>query len=104
MVGWDFWRWERNGAYLGIPLSNYLGWFAVAFVIALVFSMVSRAAPFHLVTQVPQSPLVAVFIITWLLQFIGQMVFWKLRVSAVVGFLVMGLFVAATLLRAGGVF
>jgi putative membrane protein len=104
MVKWDFWRWKRKGVYLGIPVSNYLGWFAVAFVIALVFSMISRAAPVHLVIQVPKAPLVGVFVITWLLQFIGQMLFWKLRVSAVVGFLVMGLFVLATALRAAGLF
>jgi putative membrane protein len=103
MVSWEFWKWERNGAYLGIPVSNYAGWFGVAFLIAIIFSMISRAAPLHLVVQVPQSPLVAVFVITWILQFVGQMVFWKLRVSAVVGFLVMGAFVALAALRAAGV-
>lgn len=103
MVTWGFWKWERKGAYLGIPLVNYLGWFAVAFFIALVFSAISRLAPVHLVAGVPEAPMVAVFVVTWILQFIGQLVFWKLRVSAIVGFLVMGLFVAATVARLAGV-
>jgi putative membrane protein len=28
MVGEGYWRWDRLGAYRGIPLSNYIGWFA----------------------------------------------------------------------------
>jgi len=28
MVGEGYWRWVRNGAYRGIPLTNFLGWFA----------------------------------------------------------------------------
>ena len=27
MVGEGYWAWARRGAYRGIPLSNYLGWF-----------------------------------------------------------------------------
>lgn len=28
MVGEGYWRWARRGAYRGIPVVNYLGWFA----------------------------------------------------------------------------
>jgi putative membrane protein len=28
MVGEGYWRWAKRGAYRGIPLSNYVGWFA----------------------------------------------------------------------------
>ena len=28
MVGEGYWRWLGRGAYRGIPISNYLGWFA----------------------------------------------------------------------------
>ena len=27
MVGEGYWRWTRPGAYRGIPMSNFLGWF-----------------------------------------------------------------------------
>jgi putative membrane protein len=44
LVAWDLlldplavsthaWRWEQSGPYHGVPWSNFLGWFAVAFVI-----------------------------------------------------------------------
>jgi len=26
MVGEGYWRWDRGGAYVGVPLSNYAGW------------------------------------------------------------------------------
>jgi len=31
------WIWEGGGPYYNVPLSNYLGWFAVAFIICFVF-------------------------------------------------------------------
>jgi putative membrane protein len=95
MVKWDFWRWKKEGAYLGIPVSNYVGWFVVSFAITAALSLLSRLFGFSLETELRQEPLVIVFLITWLLQFIGQLFFWKLRISAVVGFVAMGLFAAA---------
>ena len=50
MVMWDFcfdpvkstveraWIWEGGGAYHGVPVSNYLGWFLTVFLIYLVFA------------------------------------------------------------------
>jgi len=95
MVKWDFWRWEKDGAYLGIPISNYIGWFIVSFLITAALSLLSRLFGFSLENELRQEPLIIVFLITWLLQFIGQLFFWKLRVSAIVGFLTMGLFAVA---------
>ncbi len=31
-----YWRWENPGAYYGIPLHNFIGWFAVSLVIFIV--------------------------------------------------------------------
>jgi uncharacterized membrane protein len=32
-VSTSAWRWEQSGPYHGVPWSNFVGWFAVAFVI-----------------------------------------------------------------------
>jgi uncharacterized membrane protein len=51
MVMWDFcldpirstiegaWIWEEGGAYHGVPISNYLGWYLTVFVIFQVFAL-----------------------------------------------------------------
>jgi uncharacterized membrane protein len=51
MVMWDLcldpikstiegaWVWEDGGAYLGVPISNYLGWYLTMFVIYQVFAL-----------------------------------------------------------------
>jgi putative membrane protein len=50
MVMWDFcldpirstidgaWIWENGGVYLGVPISNYLGWYLTVFLIFQVFA------------------------------------------------------------------
>ena len=40
MVGEDYWRWARPGHYRGIPVSNYLGWFATGLVVMAVLEAV----------------------------------------------------------------
>lgn len=101
MVKWDFWRWRRGGAYLGIPLVNYVGWFIVAFAITAALALIAAAAGIALFDSIPHAPLILVFLVTWLLQFIGQFVFWGLRTSAIAGFVAMGLFAAAMVVRLG---
>lgn len=83
MVGWGFWVWESPGAYFGIPLSNYLGWIVVSAVITLA------ANP----KDLPVGPLSLVYVLTWLLQTIGQGIFWSQPGPAVVGFIGSGIFV-----------
>ena len=51
MVMWDFcldpirstidgaWVWENGGAYYGVPISNYVGWYLTVFVIFQVFAL-----------------------------------------------------------------
>jgi lycopene beta-cyclase len=80
MVDWGIWAWDIEGAYFGIPLINFLGWFSVSFMITLIIK------PAHL----PVLPLLAVYVITWLLQTIGQLFFWNLPGPALFGFLGMG--------------
>ena len=83
MVGWGFWVWETPGAYFGIPLSNYLGWIVISAVITLA------ANP----KDLPVGPLSLVYVLTWLLQTIGQGIFWSQPGPAVVGFIGSGIFV-----------
>ncbi|MFW5684341.1 MAG: carotenoid biosynthesis protein [Spirochaetota bacterium] len=101
MVRWRFWEWRRKGFYEGIPLVNFLGWFAVAFAITALLAFLGRTIGVALVSGVPSAPLILVYAVTWLLMFVGQMLFWKLRVSAVAGFVAMGLFVVLVVSRVG---
>jgi lycopene beta-cyclase len=83
MVGWNFWVWETPGPYFGIPLVNYLGWVLVSGAITWVV----RPA------RLPVMPLFAVYVVTCLLQTVGQGVFWSQPGPAICGFLGMGGFI-----------
>ena len=43
MVGEGYWAWARRGVYRGIPLSNYLGWFATGLGIMAAFDVLLPA-------------------------------------------------------------
>jgi len=83
MVAWDFWRWEVPGQYFGIPLSNYLGWLLVSVLLTYL------ANP----EDLPAGPLSLVYVLTWILQTIGQGIFWQQPGPAAVGFVCAGAFV-----------
>ena len=85
MVAWGFWRWEIPGQYFGIPLVNYLGWILVSALITLIVNPV----------KLPLGPLALIYILTWLLQTIGQMIFWGQPGPAIVGFFACGFFIGA---------
>jgi putative membrane protein len=88
MVKWGFWEWDQDGAYLGIPIRNFIGWFFTALVMGLILFP----------PAIPVAPLLLLFSLIWIMQFVAQMLFWKLRVSAVVGLVAMGLFVVPAVL------
>ncbi len=83
MVGWGFWVWAEPGLYFGIPLLNFAGW---ALSGALITALVR---PTHL----PIGPLMFIFVVTWLLQTLGQLFFWQMPGPALAGFAGMGVFV-----------
>lgn len=87
MVGWGLWTWHDGGAYFGIPWRNFAGWFLGA--AALSFVAHVTIGPL----SIPILPLFAVYVVTWMLETIGQTFFWDLRGSAAFGFLGMGVFV-----------
>ena len=83
MVAWKFWVWEIPGQYFGIPLVNYLGW-------VLVSALLTFAAN---PKDLPIQPLMLVYVLTWLLQTIGQGLFWSQPGPAFFGFVGMGIII-----------
>jgi uncharacterized membrane protein len=51
MVAGDHWIWEKPGAYFGIPLQNYWGWWLTIFVAFLLFLWLGRLTPEKLATS-----------------------------------------------------
>jgi putative membrane protein len=80
MVAWNFWVWEQPSGYFGIPWVNFVGWVLAS---GIMTAVVRPGA-------LPIYPLLAVYVITWLLESIGLIVFWGLPGPGVVGFLAMG--------------
>ncbi len=91
MVGWNLWTWDEvaSFSYFGIPWINFVGWFVTA---ALV-TWVTRPS------ELPVIPLLSIYGIVWVLQTIGQLVFWGLIGPAIVGFIAMGAFFGLALYR-----
>ena len=83
MVAWDFWRWQSAGQYFGIPLSNFLGWLVISALLSFIANPVN----------IPAGPLSLVYGLTWILQTLGQGIFWQQPGPALVGFTVTGIFV-----------
>ncbi len=82
MVGRGLWTWEESGAYFGIPLSNFVGWWLVSSLLTLIVRP----------SKLPVPPLTLVYTLTWLFQAIGLGVFWGQAGAALSGFLGMGVF------------
>ena len=89
MVAWGFWHWDSPGQYFGIPWNNYLGWFLVSALLTYI------ANP----TEIPSGALSLVYVLTWILQTIGQGIFWQQPGPAIVGFIGSGVFVALAFWR-----
>jgi putative membrane protein len=83
MVTWGAWVFDEPGAfaYVGlIPWTNFLGWLLASALITLV------ARP----RALPLLPMLVIYVITWALHLIGQLFFWGLPGSGVVGGVIMG--------------
>jgi putative membrane protein len=83
MVHWGLWVWDDGGAYFGIPLVNFAGWLLVS---GLITALARPPA-------LPHKPLIVIYTLTWLIETVGQVVFWQLYGPAVFGFVGMGVFV-----------
>lgn len=84
MVGNGYWEWVVDGAYEGIPISNYLGWLGVGVV---VLAVVDRMRP---ADATPGLALLALY--TWwaVMNTIGFLVFFGEPLVGLVGGLGMG--------------
>jgi lycopene beta-cyclase len=91
MVGWQFWAWDESGQYFGIPLQNFVGWFIVAALVTLAV----RPRRLHV------GPLLLVYGVVWIFQFVGLAIFWGQPGPALFGFAAMGGLLALALYRAG---
>ncbi len=80
MTRWNYWKWKQPGGYFGIPWVNFAGWFATAALVTLLLRP----------TNLPVAPLTIVYLVTWFLQSVGQIVFWKMIGPGLVGSAVMG--------------
>jgi uncharacterized membrane protein len=54
MVAGGHWVWEEPGAYFGIPLQNYWGWWLTIFVAFILFLSLGRVVPEKLATSDPR--------------------------------------------------
>jgi lycopene beta-cyclase len=82
MVAWNFWHWDVPGQYFGIPWSNYFGWILVS---ALLTYLVNPR-------ELPYGLLSLFYVLTWIIQTLGQGIFWQQPGPALCGFLVSGFF------------
>jgi len=96
MVKWGYWVWaERyvdSSTYFGIPWVNFLGWILSA---ALLTALAQPG-------QIPIQPLVTIYVVTWILQTIGQLCFWQMPGPALTGFVTMGLMIGWAWVRRRG--
>jgi putative membrane protein len=83
MVQWGLWAWANPEGYFGIPWSNYAGWLLTAAIMTLILRP----------QKLPTRPLLIIYTLTWFLETFGLALFWGMPGPALVGGLVMGLFV-----------
>lgn len=99
MVGIGYWVWPNGGAYVGIPLVNFLGWFAVGLVLFGWWALVARPphVPSRRTLVDVLGPLLYAW--TWIGETVAHALFFAGWDVAIASFLAMGLFAVAALLR-----
>ncbi|MGQ9610432.1 MAG: carotenoid biosynthesis protein [bacterium] len=83
MIRWGLWKWQTSGFYFGIPLSNFFGWFISAVLITVIIRP----------SKIPSRPLFLIYSLTWIMETVGLLKFWKIMIPAFMGFIGMGIFV-----------
>ncbi len=91
MVRWGLWVWKKPDGYFGIPFTNFLGWFFSSALITIIIRPAS----------LPERPLLLIYGLTWLMETVGLIVFWDLRLPALSGFVGMGIFILLACFRSG---
>ncbi|MET0662707.1 MAG: carotenoid biosynthesis protein [Ilumatobacteraceae bacterium] len=105
MVGEGYWRWARRGWYRGIPLGNYVGWFATGLG---VMAIIERALPVadpvvgglvDRTRRAPDASLVATYGLVGLMETIGFARYFRDPVVATIGGIGMLPLAAAAIVR-----
>lgn len=108
MVADGHWRWMVDGAYLGVPLSNYAGWLATSLTMAAALWVAAdraerRRLPLAVAGGRPRrgdAVPVTLYVWTWIGSVLAHAVFLGLPTSAAVGGVGMGVVVLAWLATA----
>jgi uncharacterized membrane protein len=99
MTAWDLgldplmvrsgqWVWEVNGAYFGVPVQNFWGWWLTTFVALLIFQFIARPPAQKSSGDIPDQWVVILYAITGLATVIVDIVI-GLPGPALVGFFAM---------------
>ena len=78
MVGEGYWLWARRGAYRGIPLTNFVGWFATSLGVMALLEVLLPA-------EEPAADLVAEYGFMAAMETVGFAAYFRDRVVAVAG-------------------
>lgn len=99
MVGIGYWEWPNGGAYVGIPLVNFLGWLAVGIVLFGWWALVAKVehVPSRRTLVDALGPLLYAW--TWIGETVAHALFFAGWGVAVASFIAMGLFAVPALLR-----
>lgn len=108
MVADGNWIWRDGGAYFGIPLSNYLGWFVTAALICGAWALMRVECLVHAPTEASGKALfrkiehahlpVWAYVVTWLGESVANIAFWGGPAIAASVFVGMGVFAAPALM------
>ena len=98
MVGLGIWEWPNGGLYHGIPLVNFLGWFAVGLILFGWWALAERGV------RPRSAPLVdalgvALYAWTWIGETVAHALFFEGAGVAMASFLAMGVFAVPAILR-----
>ncbi len=86
MVREGYWHWNGQGAWRGVPLSNFAGWLAVSLAVLVVVDLIAPVGP-----PTPSGlPLVAVYSWWAVMETIGFVAFFGDATVGLVGGLAMG--------------
>jgi len=101
MVGEGYWAWARRGVYRGIPLSNFVGWFAtgLAVMAALEALLPPTAAPASESSRFGDGRLIGTYSYMSIMETVGFARYFRDPVVAVVGGLAMLPIATAALFR-----
>jgi putative membrane protein len=97
MVREGYWEWPGGGAYEGVPVSNFAGWFVTS---AAVFAAWSRLEPST--ARSDDDGALALYAWTWVGETFAAAALWRTPRVALAGGAAMGAFAVPALLRRAG--